>query len=438
MSSRIFVSYRRQESAGHAARLVERLQGDYHYETVFFDQTAIPLGASFPEVLKTAVTESEIVLAVIGSKWLSCEKAPGKRRLDDSKDWVREELRRALKLRSDGHPRLLVPVLVEGASMPKETDLPNVLKPIAKCQAIAFGQMWDEPYRALLSQMDERLQISPEERAGDWIYDDIANRLEGLSEQQRRRVASKLSSLDSGGAGSAFSARALAKRFYKVGPSALESLRQALPFDQSLRTVLERLKDYWVTIEAANEVAQTWANREPSRATIVKGEESCFTPNCVVQKASNEMTPWRMKQIVSHASQPSAATVISDIHEWLRTVFANLLSRRQLPDCEEERVTVFLEECLAEKARTGQPVAVQLDETGATDEPLIRSIQTTFPHLRLLILVSGENGVRDMEQRYFNDVESRATTVVNPEANPGDEQKAADAYYKMADNFPLP
>lgn len=438
MNSRIFISYRRQESAGHAARLAERLQGDYDEETVFFDRSTIEPGDSFPEVLKAAVQDSEVVLAVIGWSWLSCKTESGKRRLDDKKDWVREELRRASKLRDDSQVRLVIPVLVEGASMPKEDALPTPLKYLSSCNAISFhgeGKVFEEEYRVLLQRLDARLQVTEEERTRNWVYDDIAKHLEHLSQNQRRSVSTELSALDGCSATAAFSARALAKRFYKIGPTALTSLRHALRFDHSLRPILERLKDYWVTSAAADMLAQTWVAQNPNCMTIVCGTEAEFTPECVVQKASNTMSGWVMKAILSDASQPSSKAVISEIHGWLRTIFADSIRRQRLPDLEDPRVTLFLQKRLEERARKGNPIAVQLDETGAADELLIRSIQTIFPHLRLLILVPGEQGVRDLEEKYLDDIENDFTAVVTPEAAPGDEHNAADAYYEIAEQF---
>jgi len=442
VSSPIFINYRRQDSAGHAAQLAERLQGDYDEDAVFFDQSTIKSGEAFPRALKAAVDESQIVIALIGRNWLKCKTDDEKRRrLDCKKDWVREELRRAFLLRKDGQNRLIIPVLVEGASMPKESDLPTPLKPLYNCNALVMpgiGRIWREAYCALLKRIDEKLGMLPQDRARDWVYDAIATPLEDLSDNQRRDVAFELSKLDNGGATAAYSARALAKRFYKIGPLALESLRRALPFNHLLRPVLEHIKDYWVNNEAATDLAETWLADEPCRTAIVRGAEAEFTPKCVVQKATNAMTPWRVKPIVSGTSQPLPSKLISDIHDWLRTVFADRLRRQGLPDREEEQVTAFLEERLAEKARMGHPLAVQLDEIGAADEPLIRSIQNVFPHLRLLILVRGDDGVRDLQQKYFEDFEQKSTTLVVPESKPGDEHAAAEAYYKVAEEFPLP
>lgn len=429
-SHQVFISYRREDSAGHAARLAAELQRDYDDETVFFDQSTIKAGEPFPDRLQNAVTQSEIVLAIVGARWLSCKTEEGKRRLDEKGDWVRKELRCALS-NYDGRSRTVIPVLVEGVSMPRKAELPAPLAEFAVLHAVTLpdaAPLWRRAYLELLARLDEKLGISPEERDRDWIYDVIARDLDELSGNQRLKVGDYLTALDGIQSATAISPRALAKRFYRIGPLAMESLRKSRRFDESLRPMLERLKDYWVTTEASDILARTWVGQYPFRATIVRGRETPFTPTCIVQKASNDMTEWRVHSVVSEASQPSAPEVIADIHDWLRGEFASPIRRAGLPDAQEERVTSFLRQRLAQKAAAGRPFGVQLDEVGAADKSLIRAIQETFPHLRLLILVPGEESLRDLEGKYFDELERQSTTLVSPEASSGDEQRAAEAY----------
>lgn len=442
MSARIFISYRHEDATGHAARLAERLREEYDEETVFFDQTTIKGGEPFPDVLKKAVHESEIVLAVIGRRWLFCKnEKTGIRRLDGDNDWVREELRGAMIPRDDGDIRLVIPILVEGESMPKSDDLPDSIKDFAKNNPVQFPQLigsaWNEMFRSLVELLDQKLKISPEERARDWLYEEISKPLRNLTVKQRRQIVSALSRLDDLGATEAFSPRALAKRFYRIGPAAMESLRQSAPLDKPMRDLLNLLKDYWVDEKEAKKLGDTWKSHEAGRVAIVQGQEPVFTPDCVVQKASNEFHHWEIIPITTGASQPSIGDIISDIHTLLRTnIFKSLLMRKELSDLETPEVTQFLQECLKNKAVSKRPVAVQLDETGAADERLIREIQATFPHLRILILAPDNRGVIDLVEKYDRDVETNSTTIVRPEKNPGDEQCAANAYYKIADDFP--
>jgi hypothetical protein len=441
MSAQIFISYRRDATAGHVERLVERLRQEYDEDTVFMDKPGIQPGAPFPEVLRRAVDESEVVLAVIDPQWLSCKKAHSEiRRLDCEDDWVREELRRALLARKDGRVRWIIPILVAAAPRPEKNDLPEPIKGLSDLEpfklSTEIGPVWDKAILTLVELLDQKLEIPPEERARAWLYDEISKPLRSLTEKQRRQIASALSLLDERGDTEAFSPRALAKRFYRIGPAAMESLRQSTHFDKPMRRVLELLKDYWVDVEEANKLAGTWKSHEAGRVAIVQGQEPAFTPDCVVQKASNEINPWRMIPITTGASQPSVHDIISDIHTKLRTdIFKSLRMRKGLPDSETPEVTQFLQECLKNKAIANRPVAVQLDDTGAADERLIRAIQATFPHLRILILAPDNRGVFDLVEKYDRDVERNSTTIVIPEKKPGDEQRAVNAYYNIADDF---
>ena len=111
----IFISYRRQDAAGNAGRLYDRLARHFGAERVFMDVEGIEPGLDFVEALEGAVASCEVLIVVIGAGWLATDNA-GKRRLDDPKDFVRIETAAALAR----HIRV-VPVLVDGAVMPGST-----------------------------------------------------------------------------------------------------------------------------------------------------------------------------------------------------------------------------------------------------------------------------------------------------------------------------
>jgi formylglycine-generating enzyme required for sulfatase activity len=127
---KVFISYRRQDSADVTGRLHDRLDAQFGRESVFMDIDSIPFSVDFRKRLNDAVQQTDVLLAVIGDHWLdaSFEKGPkiGKRRLEDPNDYVRIEIESALSL---GIP--VVPILVGRASMPSESDLPGGLKELA-------------------------------------------------------------------------------------------------------------------------------------------------------------------------------------------------------------------------------------------------------------------------------------------------------------------
>ena len=111
----IFLSYRREDSAGHAGRLYENLTKRFGIGSVFRDIDTLPAGGDFVEMIGAAVRNSDVALVIIGPRWLTARGPTGERRLDDPDDFVRNEVEAAL---SRAH--WIIPVLVGGARMPTE------------------------------------------------------------------------------------------------------------------------------------------------------------------------------------------------------------------------------------------------------------------------------------------------------------------------------
>ncbi len=135
----VFVSYRRDDSSGHAGRLQERLRAELGNRSVFVDVASIDAGADFEDAIATAIGNSKIVLAVIGLDWLGQRDLNGKSRLDDPADYVRLELERAYE-----KGKKVIPVLVRGAGVPRAEDLPASLRKLASAQALELRDTrWD-------------------------------------------------------------------------------------------------------------------------------------------------------------------------------------------------------------------------------------------------------------------------------------------------------
>jgi len=122
---RIFISYRRGDSSGHAGRLFDALQARFGHDHVFMDISGIDSGENFVEAIDQAIRSCDALVAVIGDEWLTCTVG-NIRRLDSPDDFVRTEIATALER---GIP--VVPVLVEHTSMPAAASLPEPLKPLA-------------------------------------------------------------------------------------------------------------------------------------------------------------------------------------------------------------------------------------------------------------------------------------------------------------------
>jgi outer membrane biosynthesis protein TonB len=146
----IFISYRRDDSAGHAGRLFDRLMARFGKGAVFMDVEGIEAGVDFVETIEEAVGGCDVLLAVIGRGWLDSRDSEGKRRLDDDQDFIRLETSSAL-----ARNVRVIPVLVEGAKMPRAADLPEDLKPITRRQAVELrDSRWEDDIQALVDVLE--------------------------------------------------------------------------------------------------------------------------------------------------------------------------------------------------------------------------------------------------------------------------------------------
>jgi hypothetical protein len=130
-SGGVFISYRRQESSGMAGRLYDRLAARFGDDQVFMDVDTIGLGVDFAAVITHAVSTCQVLLAVIGPQWLTATDQDGRRRLEDAEDIVRLEIAAALE-----RDIRVIPILVEGAVLPRRQELPDNLATLARRNAL--------------------------------------------------------------------------------------------------------------------------------------------------------------------------------------------------------------------------------------------------------------------------------------------------------------
>ncbi|MCP5145136.1 MAG: toll/interleukin-1 receptor domain-containing protein [Gammaproteobacteria bacterium] len=146
VGERIFISYRRADTAGHAGRISDALQHRFGRSVVFLDVDSIAAGVDFVQTLAAAIEGADVVLILIGNTWLESHDTNGARRLDNPHDPVRQEIEAALQ-----RPGLtVIPVLVEGVRMPSAADLPPSMARLSRLQAIELSeQRWDFDLRRL-------------------------------------------------------------------------------------------------------------------------------------------------------------------------------------------------------------------------------------------------------------------------------------------------
>jgi len=122
----LFISYRRSDSEAYAGRLYDRLVAELGRDQVFKDVDSIPLGADFRAHLNVILAQCRAVLVMVGPHWIDARDERGACRLESGEDFVRIEIETAL---ARGIP--VIPVLVAGATMPAEAQLPASLAAFA-------------------------------------------------------------------------------------------------------------------------------------------------------------------------------------------------------------------------------------------------------------------------------------------------------------------
>ena len=114
-------------------------------------------GEPFKDVIEATITSIDVVLALIGHDWLTVTDAKGQRRLDNPGDFVRLELATAFAF-----DRVVIPVLLEDASMPHASELPEPLVALAQRHAITMGDTgWDGDVERLVRRLEEVVDTIP-------------------------------------------------------------------------------------------------------------------------------------------------------------------------------------------------------------------------------------------------------------------------------------
>jgi len=124
--STVFISYRRENTAGEARALFNDLVARLGEDSVFMDVDSIALGRDFRSVLQETTAACDLMLVLIGRNWADAKDERGRVRLENPVDYVRLEIETALK-----RDIAVTPVLVQGAHMPAPEDLPAEIRDLA-------------------------------------------------------------------------------------------------------------------------------------------------------------------------------------------------------------------------------------------------------------------------------------------------------------------
>lgn len=179
--SGIFVSYRRDDSSGHAGRLFDNLVNHFGRDRIFMDIDTIEPGEDFVTVIENAVASCDLLIAVIGQNWLRGTTGEAGR-LDDPNDFVRVEIAAALE-----RDIRVIPILVQRAAMPLQRDLPDNLTKLARRNAIELSDLrWQNDVEQLIKVMDRVLAQREQARLAKAARDAEAKRQSEAEEEGRR------------------------------------------------------------------------------------------------------------------------------------------------------------------------------------------------------------------------------------------------------------
>jgi hypothetical protein len=233
--AKIFICYRREDSAYPAHQIHDALTNHFGSESVIFDVHSIPYGIDFREYLKEEVSKCDIFLAVIGDQWIDILK----QRLDEPNDFVRIEIQVAL-----GMEIPVIPILIGKAAMPIEKHLPPEFSEIAFMQAAEMraGPDLQTHLERLISGLERRLsdlEAKKELKRKEIDFDVLSNQRQFA---QFAELGGEMGQFD---LTAAIKAKELEKLWGDTGYQSLEWLLQAIACTRSMAKLGPKMGEMW-------------------------------------------------------------------------------------------------------------------------------------------------------------------------------------------------
>ena len=149
--NRIFISYRRAENQFAAGALARELRQRFGQESVFRDRESIGGGVAWKEHLLEELSEGSALLVLMGKNWAQITDGEGQRRLDSPDDPVRLEIADGLRDRA-----FVLPILIEDATMPRASELPEDIRAIADFNALQLRDGdWQHDFDAICKALKQ-------------------------------------------------------------------------------------------------------------------------------------------------------------------------------------------------------------------------------------------------------------------------------------------
>jgi len=151
--TKIMISYRRDDSMDITGRIFDRLTSRYGRDSVFRDIDSIPPGLDFRDHLQTALDGSDVLMVVVGPRWMGQDRH-GRPRIHSETDYVRAEVEIALSRQIP-----VIPLLVGGSGMPEPSELPESIRNFAYRNAVPVdsGRDFDHHMNGLIRATDRLL-----------------------------------------------------------------------------------------------------------------------------------------------------------------------------------------------------------------------------------------------------------------------------------------
>jgi hypothetical protein len=342
-SSRLFISYRREDSSGHVLALLPALRKHFGADRIFKDTDNIPPGADFLKFIKRELESCSVLLAIIGRDWLTVQDPRlGHRRLDNPEDFLRVEVASALK-----NERVrVIPVLVERASMPAAEDLPPDLAELRYRNAIELSDArWESDVQLLIEAVEQACADSAAKPQAASQRPELVD----LHKRRAREIAAHLTG----------AREALEARDYE---GALWACEKALVLDPQLSEALELLdRARRATDEQSIDTALEQARQALSRRNI--GEASDYIDQALAIDSTSQAALTLRKEMLALRRERE--------RERERARVVQAATERAQASLEEEDFEAAVrhaDDALAVEPAAAEPLSIRLKALAALDE----------------------------------------------------------------------
>lgn len=150
---KIFISYEREDAAGWAGSIYQRLKDSYGPTIVFKDEEETRTGTDWPPRLARLVKMCNALVLIIGPGWTDSRIIT---KLNDETNWVHKEIVTAI----DAH-RPIFPVVIEGASVPTQ-GIPNKISQALNRHHFRFrrnSNLWPDDIERLCKDIEKEAGV---------------------------------------------------------------------------------------------------------------------------------------------------------------------------------------------------------------------------------------------------------------------------------------